>query len=238
MMPKDEDVVPFNPEKNGEDVKPLIKVDGTFAERLNHSKIINYTIVGLGMLWIILYFINNGFNLELNILNFMFIVLGLALHGSPEGYLNAIISGMSAAGGILIQFPFYAGIMGMMAGSGLITIISESIVSFSTDFTFPILTYISGAIVNMFVPSAGGQWQIQGPIMLEALKSFNLPPSVVVNAVSVGDMTTNLLQPFFVLPALGLSKLGLKDIWGYCFVAFMLLFIVSIIVFLLTPLFL
>lgn len=238
MMPKDEDVVPFNPEKNGEDIKPVIKRYDTVAEKLNHSKIINYTIVGIGTLWIILYFVNNGFNLELNILNFIFIILGLALHGSPEGYLNAIISGMSAAGGILIQFPFYAGIMGMMAGSGLITIISEFIVSFSNDFTFPILTYISAAIVNMFVPSAGGQWQIQGPIMLEALQSFNLPPSVVVNAVSVGDMTTNLLQPFFVLPALGLSKLGLKDIWGYCFVAFVLLFIVSITVFLLTPLFL
>lgn len=235
MMPKPEDVVSFNSEENGEDIKPKLKIDNTFAEKLNHSKIVNYVLVGLGSLWIIMYFMNQGFNLELNILNFIFIILGLGLHGSPESYLSAIISGMSAAGGILIQFPFYAGIMGMMIGSGLITIISEWFVSFSTEFTFPVFVYISATIVNMFVPSAGGQWQIQGPIMLEALQSFNLPANVVVNAVSVGDMTSNLLQPFFVLPALGLSGLGLKDIWGYAIVAFVLLFIVSVAVFLLTP---
>jgi short-chain fatty acids transporter len=238
MMPKNEDVIPFNSKENGENIEPAIKLNNTFAERMNHSKIINYAMVALGLLWITLYFVNSGFNLELNILNFIFIMLGLALHGSPERYLSAIMSGMRAAGGILIQFPFYAGIMGMMAGSGLVMIISESIVSFATDFTLPIFTYISALIVNMFVPSAGGQWQIQGPIMIEALQSFNLPPSVVVNAVSIGDMTGNLLQPFFVLPALGLARLGLKDIWGYCIVAFGLLFIVNIIIFLLTPIFL
>src|SRR5699024_3923198 len=221
--------------ENGEDLKPNVRMGNTFAEKLNHSKIINYVLVGLGSLWVIIFFVNNGFNLELNILNFIFIILGLALHGSPEAYLNAITSGMSAAGGILIQFPFYAGIMGMMVGSGLITIISEWFVSFSTEITFPVFVYISAALVNMFVPSAGGQWQIQGPIMLEALQSFNLPPSVVINAVSVGDMTSNLLQPFFVLPALGLAKLGLKDIWGYAIVAFVLLFIVAVVIFLLTP---
>jgi len=235
MMPKEEDVVSFNSEENGEDLKPNVRMGNTFAEKLNHSKIINYVLVGLGSLWVIIFFVNNGFNLELNILNFIFIILGLALHGSPEAYLNAITSGMSAAGGILIQFPFYAGIMGMMVGSGLITIISEWFVSFSTEITFPVFVYISAALVNMFVPSAGGQWQIQGPIMLEALQSFNLPPSVVINAVSVGDMTSNLLQPFFVLPALGLAKLGLKDIWGYAIVAFVLLFIVAVVIFLLTP---
>lgn len=235
MMPKPEEVVPFDNKENGEDKKQQKMFNNTTAEKLNHSKILNYALVAFGTLWVVLYFVNNGFNLELNILNFMFIILGLTLHGSPESYLNAIISGMPSAGGILLQFPFYAGIMGMMAGSGLITIISETIVSFSSEVTFPIFTYIAAGVVNIFVPSAGGQWQIQGPIMLEALQSFNLPPSVVVNAVSVGDMTTNLLQPFFVLPALGLSGLGLKDIWGYCFVAFILLFIVATVVFLLTP---
>src|SRR5699024_932389 len=109
-------------------------------------------------------------------------------------------------------------------------IIAQTIVSFSNEYTFPLLTFISGAIVNIFVPSAGGQWQIQGPIMIEALQAFNLPASVVVNAVSIGDVTTNLLQPFFVLPALGLSKLGLKDIWGYCLVSMILLIIVASVI--------
>ena len=169
----------------------------------------------------------NGFNLELNILNFFFIMLGLALHGSPLSYVNAITSGMPPASGILLQFPFYAGIMGMMAGAGLITVISDAFVAISNEVTFPLFSFLSAAIVNIFVPSAGGQWQIQGPIMIEAAKAFNISPAVVVNTVTIGDILTNLLQPFFVLPALGLSGLGLKDIWGYCLVSLILLMIVA-----------
>ncbi|WP_164670206.1 short-chain fatty acid transporter [Virgibacillus doumboii] len=235
MMPEKENVVPFNSEENGENDDFKNKISNTFAEKVDNSKIINYAIVLFGSLWIIMYFAQNGFNLELNILNFIFIILGLALHGSLNSYFKAIVSGMPSSGGILIQFPFYAGIMGMMAGSGLITIIAESIVSFSNEFTFPIFSYVSAAIVNIFVPSAGGQWQIQGPIMLEALQEFDLPASVAVIAVSIGDMTTNLLQPFFVLPALGLARLGLKDIWGYCLVSMVLLFVVSVIIITLGP---
>lgn len=238
MRPNNDEVVPFNGEENGEKALPEIKIGETFAEKLNHSKTINYILVALGIVWIVLYFINNGFNLELNILNFIFIILGLALHGSPEGYISAIASGMSSAGGILIQFPFYAGIMGMMAGSGLIQIISEWFVLISNEYTYPLFTYYSAIIVNFFVPSAGGQWQVQGPLMLEALKTYtNIPPAVVVNAISVGDMVGNLIQPFFVLPALGLSGLKLKDIWGFCMVAFILLVLLGTILFLLTPVF-
>lgn len=115
----------------------------------------------------------------------------------------------------------------MMVGSGLITVISQSFVSISNEFTFPLLSFLSAAVVNIFVPSAGGQWQIQGPIMLEASRAFNIPISSVVNTVTIGDLVTNLMQPFFVLPALGLSGLGLKDIWGYCLVSMVLLIIVA-----------
>lgn len=235
MKPEGDEIVPFDSKENGEKTTFEIKIGDTFAEKLNYSKTINYILVALGVIWIVLYFINNGFNLELNILNFIFIILGLALHGSPEDYISAIASGMSSTAGILIQFPFYAGIMGMMAGSGLIQIISEWFVVISNEYTFPLFTYYSAILVNFFVPSAGGQWQVQGPIMLEALQSFDLPAAVVVNAISVGDMVGNLVQPFFVLPALGLSGLKLKDIWGFCMIAFVLLVILGTIIFLCTP---
>lgn len=226
MMPKKDEVVAF--EADAETFKAeKIQPARTFAEKLDRSKIINYAIVALGTLWLVQYFMENGFNLELNILNFFFIMLGLALHGSPLSYVNAITSGMPPASGILLQFPFYAGIMGMMAGAGLITVISDAFVAISNEVTFPLFSFLSAAIVNVFVPSAGGQWQIQGPIMIEAAKAFNISPAVVVNTVTIGDILTNLLQPFFVLPALGLSGLGLKDIWGYCLVSLILLMIVA-----------
>ncbi|MDN3425688.1 TIGR00366 family protein [Microbacterium sp. APC 3898] len=226
MMPKQDEVIPFEKDIDVF-VAPKQEKAKTFAEKLDRSKIINYVVVALGTLWLVQYVIQNGFNLELNILNFFFIILGLALHGTPLSYINAITAGMPSASGILLQFPFYAGIMGMMVGSGLITVISQSFVSISNEYTFPLLSFLSAAVVNVFVPSAGGQWQIQGPIMLEASRAFNIPISSVVNTVTIGDLVTNLMQPFFVLPALGLSGLGLKDIWGYCLVSMVLLMIVA-----------
>lgn len=226
MMPKPDEVVPFEGDTEvfiAENTEPA----KTFAEKLDRSKIINYVLVALGTIWLFQYFASNGFNLELNILNFFFIILGLALHGTPISYIKAITDGMPSASGILLQFPFYAGIMGMMVGSGLINNISEAFISISNEYTFPVLSFISAAIVNIFVPSAGGQWQIQGPIMVEAAKAMGLPISIAINTVTIGDLVTNLMQPFFVLPALGLSGLGLKDIWGYCLVAMVLLLLVS-----------
>lgn len=226
MMPKPEEMVPFEADVDVFVVEEFAEAK-TFAEKLDRSKIINYILVALGMLWLGQYVMLNGFNLELNILNFFFIILGLALHGTPVSYVNAITAGMPSASGILLQFPFYAGIMGMMVGSGLITVISQSFVSISNEYTFPLLSMLSAALVNVFVPSAGGQWQIQGPIMLEASRAYSIPIATVVNTVTIGDLVTNLMQPFFVLPALGLSGLGLKDIWGYCLVSMVLLMIVS-----------
>lgn len=226
MMPHQDEVIPFEKDIDVF-VAPKQEKAKTFAEKLDRSKLINYVLVALGTLWLVQYVVQNGFNLELNILNFFFIILGLALHGTPLSYINAITAGMPSASGILLQFPFYAGIMGMMVGSGLITVISQSFVSISNEFTFPLLSFLSAAVVNVFVPSAGGQWQIQGPIMLEASRAFNIPISSVVNTVTIGDLVTNLMQPFFVLPALGLSGLGLKDIWGYCLVSMVLLMIVA-----------
>ncbi|MBO0603456.1 short-chain fatty acid transporter [Sporosarcina sp. E16_3] len=235
MMPKQDEVIPFEG-----DVEVFTNTvhspSKTVAEKLDHSKIITYTLVALGVTWLVQYVLINGFNLELNILNFFFIILGLALHGTPISYINAITEGMPSASGILIQFPFYAGIMGMMVGSGLISVISEAFVSISNEYTFPFLSFLSAAIVNVFVPSAGGQWQIQGPIMIEAARALNVPIATAINTVTIGDVVTNLLQPFFVLPALGLSGLGLKDIWGYCMVSMVLLMIVAGVIVTVLPL--
>ncbi|MGO1397787.1 MAG: short-chain fatty acid transporter [Brevibacterium yomogidense] len=207
----------------------------TVSERINNSRIINYLIVIVGLVGIILYFAAQGFNLELNIINFVFLIVGMALHGSPAKYAKCITDGIPAASGIVLQFPFYAGIIGMMGGAGLIVMIGEWFGSIATEVTFPFFAYVAAMIVNIFVPSAGGQWQVQGPVMLEATGGMDISPATVVNAISVGDMTTNLLQPFFVLPALGLSGLGLKDIWGYCMTAMVVLFLICGTIFLLVP---
>ncbi|MDQ0341113.1 short-chain fatty acids transporter [Caldalkalibacillus uzonensis] len=199
----------------------------TIAEKMDRSKLLNYIIVIGGLSWVIYYFATKGFDLNLDFTNFMLIMVGMALHGSPKNYFNAVKKAITATAGIVIQFPFYAGIMGMMASSGLIVLIANWFVSFSTEVTLPLFAFIAACIVNIFVPSAGGQWAVQGPIMIEAAKSLNVDPAVMVNAVAIGDVTTNMFQPFWALPALGIAGLGIRDIWGYCLVAMIIYFIIA-----------
>lgn len=208
----------------------------TVAMRLNHSKLINYLLVVGGFVWIIHWFATRGFDLTLDIMNFTFLFLGLALHGTPQRYIDTLTAGARSAVGIVLQFPFYAGIMGMMSGSGLVVVIAQWMVSLASTGTFGFISFLSAGLVNIFVPSAGGQWGVQGPILVEAARQIGVPVSVAINAFTIGDLWTNLAQPFFALPALGISGLGLKDIWGYCLVALIVYFFAATIGTLVVPL--
>jgi len=191
----------------------------TVAERLNESRLIQYALVACGGVWLLHWFIVRGGDLNLNVLNFTFLMLGLALHGSLHRYAGVFADGARSIAPIVLQFPFYAGIMGIMAGSGLVVLIATWLVSVASPTTFGLLAMLSAGLINVFVPSAGGQWGIQGPILVEAARQLDIPAAVAVNAYTIGDLWTNLLQPFLALPALGIAGLALKDIWGYCLVA-------------------
>lgn len=115
----------------------------------------------------------------------------------------------------------------MMSGSGLVTIIANWITSFSTATSFPFLTYVQVGLVNLFVPSAGGQWMVQGPILVNAGEALGVPHNLTAIAYSFGDLSTNLIQPFWALPVLGIANLKMKDIWGYCLIAYICFFIVT-----------
>ena len=115
----------------------------------------------------------------------------------------------------MIQFPLYAGIMGILAGSGLIGIISDFFVKISTPETFPVYTFFSAGLVNFFVPSGGGQWAVQGGIVLEAAKALDVPFGKAVMALAYGDQITNMLQPFWALPLLGITGLKARQILPY-----------------------
>src|SRR5699024_5385556 len=140
----------------------------TPATRMENSQIISLLIGVMGLVYIVYHFVQNGFDLNLNIVIFTFLFLGILLHQTPKRYLLSVGEGVKNVGGIVIQFPFYAGIMGMMVDSGLSEQMSLFFVNISTEFTFPLFTFISAAIVNFFVPSGGGQWAVQGPIMIPA----------------------------------------------------------------------
>lgn len=193
--------------------------DNSIAERLNDSRLINYTLVVCGGAWLAQWFFVERGDLNLNVLNFAFLILGLSLHGSLRRYGEVFSAGTQAVSGIILQFPFYAGIMGMMAGSGLVVMIANWMVAVATPASFGLLTMLGAGLINVFVPSAGGQWGVQGPILVAAADRLGVPVATTVNAYTIGDLWTNLLQPFLALPALGIAGLALKDIWGYCLVA-------------------
>ncbi len=134
--------------------------------------------------------------------------------------MDAIADAASGAAGILLQFPFYAGIMGIMTaanadGVSLAGVLSNFFVNISTNVTFPMLTFLAAGVVNFFVPSGGGQWAVQGPIMMPAGEMLGIENGRVAMAIAWGDQWTNMIQPFWALPALAVAKLSAKDVMGY-----------------------
>ncbi len=199
----------------------------TPADRLENSVIVSIVTGLLGIAFLVYYFTNNGFALNLNIVNFLFLFLGILFHGTPRRFLESVMNAVKGASGIIIQFPFYAGIMGMMTASGLAAVMSEAFVGISNDFSFYFFAFISAGIVNFFVPSGGGQWAVQAPIMLEAAQTMDLSIAKTAMAVAWGDAWTNLIQPFWALPALAIAGLKAKDIMGFCTIV---LFISGIVI--------
>ncbi len=187
------------------------------AEKIDHSKILG---IGFGTL-ILITFVYQYHEALLalvitpNMLNFFMLGLALVLHGNFKSFLNAVEEAIKGASGILIQFPLYFGIMGIMRDSGMVVQISDFFVSIATPMTLPIFTFFSGGLVNIFVPSGGGQWAIQGPVVIESALKLGVPLPKAIMALAYGDQITNMLQPFWALPLLGITKLKAKEILPY-----------------------
>ncbi|MDO9636920.1 MAG: TIGR00366 family protein [Pseudotabrizicola sp.] len=184
------------------------------AEKLNNSSIIGVGTGLFGVLYAGLYLWNGG-AITLNFVNTLFLFLGILLFVTPNRFLAALTDGVKILGGVIIQYPFYAGILGILSGSGLIVTFASWFVGISTAETLPIWSFISAGLINIFVPSGGGQWVIQGPVMMEAARQLGAPIPATAVAVQIGDQWTNMVQPFWLLPALAISGLKLRDIMGY-----------------------
>lgn len=218
LMPHESEREPasrFNPQ---EEEAPEAAPPTTPAERLESSPLLGATAAAMGLGW----WLVARPGLDLNSVNFLFLCLGLLLHGSPKRYGQAVAEGAQGVSGILLQFPFYAGIAGMMGASGLIGLIADQFVHASAVVweatriqVFGVLSFLSAGLVNLFVPSGGGQWKIQGPIVVEAAQRLNLGQARAVMAVAYGDQWTNMLQPFWALPLLAITGLKARDLIGY-----------------------
>lgn len=187
------------------------------AERIDHSRIVG---IGFGVL-VLIAFVYQYFEslthyiITPNMLNFFMLGLALILHGSFSNFLSALEEAIKGTSGILIQFPLYFGIMGIMRESGMVVQISDFFVSIANETTLPIFTFFSAGLVNIFVPSGGGQWAVQGPIVVESALKLGVPLNKAIMALAYGDQITNMMQPFWALPLLGITKLKANQILPY-----------------------
>ncbi len=197
-----------------------LKVAPFGAEKLDHSRIMASLVGGI----ILFYAFYKAFVLPENIslafinpnyINFTLLGLGILFHGNFHYFLRAVNEAITGASGILIQFPLYFGIMGLMNGSGLVNIFSDFFIAISNDITFPLWTFVSAGIVNIFVPSGGGQWAVQGPVIIETAQQLGISLPKCIMALCYGDQLTNMLQPFWALPLLGITGLKAKEILPY-----------------------
>jgi short-chain fatty acids transporter len=226
LRPADADCVPISAEMEAEDEGDIeheekAKTRRTPAQIVDNARILNLLIGAAGLVYLWFHFVTRGGSLNLNIINFIFLITGILLTRSPLHYVQLVTHGGRTLGPILIQYPFYAGIMGMMLDTGLAKVIAGWFVSISTAQTLPFWSMISGGLINMFVPSGGGQWAVQGPVMMEAAKELGADFPRVAMGVAIGDQWSNMIQPFWTIPALAIVGLGVRDIMGYTVIAFL-----------------
>lgn len=238
-LPPTHQVVEFRREE-APAAPPATDLDSTgysLADRMNGSRFIMWAMGLLGVTMIVYTIMSNGLfsSLTLNFVIFVFLILNFFLYNTPEKFITAYRDNLKLATDVMIQFPFYGGIAGMMAQSGMAVAVVGFFTSLSTAETMPLYTYYATSFVNLFIPSQGGQWIVQGDITVDAAMLLGADMNLVVNAFVYGDQATNLLQPLYVIPALAVVGMRLRDVWGYMAFLWCIWFVVTSVALLVIP---
>jgi short-chain fatty acids transporter len=198
----------------------------TPGQFLEHHPALTWAVVALGFGYLVRYFMAAGEPLNalnLNILNLAFLLFGFLLHGTPSRLMRAVQNATPAVWGVILQFPFYAGIAGIITSTHLNEQLAGVFVRLSTPATFPPLVALYSAVLGVFVPSGGSKWVIEAPYVMSAAHELKVHLGWIVSAYDLGEALANLVQPFWMLPILGLFRLGARDVMGYTFVVFVVL---------------
>ncbi|MFD2181418.1 short-chain fatty acid transporter [Rhodoplanes azumiensis] len=229
--PPAEEVIAFAPKQEPVPVVEAEEEAGerTFADRMNESRILMLIIGVAGIAVIVDSVVTKGLmkSLDFNFVIFLFLTLNAFLYNTPRRFVAAFKDMMRPAAEVMLQFPFYGGIMGMMTASGLAKVLAGLLIQVATVDTIYLWSFLSACFINLFIPSQGGQWIVQGPILTEAALALKANMPLVFNAFVHGDEATNLIQPLYVIPALALVGMKLKEVWG--FMAFICMFWIVIV---------
>lgn len=199
---------------------------------LEHSTILPLFVVGLGGTYLVRYFWRapDAVNaITIDTVNLSFLLLGVLLHRTPARLMHAVQGATPAIWGVVLQFPFYAGIAAVITGTHLSQQLAAVFVGVSNATTFPAVVAIYSAVLGVFVPSGGSKWIIEAPYVMAAAHELKVHLGWVVVAYDLGEALANLLQPFWMLPILGMLGLRARDVMGYTFIVFLALTPVVII---------
>ena len=218
--PRGDDVIAANLPPDPEPAATAGVRSGTLASILDSAWILNLAIVIGGVYYLISNWVAHGFSLPIQSVIFIFFLLGLLLHWTPIAYVRAINGAASVTGPLLIQYPLYGGIMGIMTGTGLAGVIAQWFVAFSTAATLPFWSYLSSVIISLFVPSGGGHWAVQGPFVVPAAAKLGASQAATAMGVAIGEEVANMIQPFWCLPVLAIAGIGLRRVMAFTAMVF------------------
>jgi short-chain fatty acids transporter len=193
------------------------EVPRTPAEWLDHAPVLSLAIGGLGLTYLAQIFVSRGplAALDLNTYNLLFLMVGLLLHWRPRSFVRAANDAVPATAGVLIQFPFYGGIFGIITMSPISAQLARFFVRVSSQSMYPILVSLYSAVLGLFVPSGGSKWVIEAPYVLQAAKELHVNLGWVVQIYNTSEALPNLINPFWMLPLLGILKMRARDLVGY-----------------------
>jgi short-chain fatty acids transporter len=224
IQPAESDTVAADAARlTAEDQPPAPAADTplTIARMLEHAWPLNLILVlaGAGALWFS--WAKTGVTLDINSVIFLFLLAGLLLHWKPIAYVKAVNNAARVTGPLILQYPLYGGIMGIMTGTGLADVISKVFVSFSNAHTLPFWNYIASIIISLFIPSGGGHWAVQGPFTVPAAAHLHASQAATAMAVAMGEQVANMIQPFWALPVLAIAGISLRRVMGFTVMSFL-----------------
>jgi short-chain fatty acids transporter len=193
---------------------------------LEHSPVLPIFVVVLGGTYLVRYFMRapDAINaITVDTVNLSFLLMGILLHRTPARLMHAVQAATPAVWGVVLQFPFYAGIAGVITGTHLSQQLAAVFVGVSNATTFPAVVAMYSAVLGVFVPSGGSKWIIEAPYVMAAAHELKVHLGWVVVAYDLGEALANLLQPFWMLPVLGMLGLRARDVMGYTFIVFLVL---------------
>jgi short-chain fatty acids transporter len=223
LAPTEANTVFADPERlKAEDTQKVVEVADTLGARLDHAWLLNLLLVVFGVFALALEFKRIGGGVDLNSVIMTLLMAGLLLHWTPAAYIAAVKNAARITGPLILQYPLYGGLMGIITTTGLAGVLSKVFIKYSTAHTLPFFTYLTSLIITLFVPSGGGHWAVQGPFAIPAARDLHASLAGTTMAVAMGESVANMLQPFFALPILAIAGIRMRRMMGFMVVTFLI----------------